>query len=92
LGSFSNRPISHLQTSPIDFTTKGRLRLAHSSFPEGSSINDFIDLDIWQDKYTSFDNVFEMTASCRKSAKILKMDVSQAFRLYIKFEGVFVFR
>jgi len=103
LGPFSKRPISNLQTSPIGLVPKsssGWRLITHLSYPEGSSINDFIDPEICQVKYTSIDKVLEVVATCGKSAKIGKMDVSQAFRLLtinpadfdllgIEFEGQF---
>lgn len=86
LGPFNKCPISNLQTSPIGLVPKensGWRLITHLSYPEGSSINDFIDYDICQVKYTSVDKVLEIVTSCGRHARIGKMDISQAFRLLV---------
>ena len=86
LGPFKKKPIPNLQISPIGVVPKsnGSWRLiTHLSYPENSSINDFIDPDICKVKYTSIDHVLETISMLGSSAKIGKIDISQAFRLLI---------
>lgn len=86
LGPFSQKPISNLQTSPIGLVPKKDLSLrliTHLSFPKCSSINDFIDPEICKVKYSSIDKVLETILSCGRSAKLGKIDISQAFRLIV---------
>lgn len=64
--------------SPIGIVAKkdGGWRLIHHlSFPEGSSVNDFIDPDYCTVHYTPFDEVLEMIANLGTDSLLAKMDV-----------------
>jgi hypothetical protein len=86
LGPFSEKPISTLRISPIGLVEKpdnGWRLITHLSYPNQFSVNHFIYKDVCAVKYTSFDSVMDMISELRKSAKIAKLDISQAFRLLI---------
>ena len=102
IGPFSKKPIANLRVSPVGLAPKsdnGWRLITHLSFPNHSSINDFIGEEHCKVKYTSFDAVIEMIADLGKSALITKVYISQAFRLLpinladfdlgIKFDGSF---
>lgn len=63
-GPFQDKPISTLRISPIGLVEKktpGEFRLIHHlSFPEGESVNDFIDPELCTVQYTSFDEAIHM--------------------------------
>ena len=84
LGPFSNIPISTLRISPIGLVEKSdhswRL-ITHLSFPEGLSVNDFIDEKHSKVHYSSFDNITEMVSELGKGAELGKVDIHKAFRL-----------
>ncbi|CAC5420125.1 unnamed protein product [Mytilus coruscus] len=83
-GPFKNMPISTLRTSPIGMVNKSdwSLRLImHLSFPNGCSVNDFVDPNETSVKYTSFDEVIDMVSSLGKGARLGVQDIKSAFRL-----------
>ena len=53
----------------------------HLSFPEGGSINDFIDRAQCQVHYASFDKAVSMTVNVGRGAWLAKADIKSAFRL-----------
>ena len=86
LGPFSEKPISTLRISPIGLVEKpdnGWRLITHLSYPHQFSVNHFIDKDVCAVKYTWFDSIMDMISDLGKSAKIAKLDISQAFRLLI---------
>lgn len=83
-GPFDQVPMHNFRLSPIGIVAKkdGGWRLIHHlSFPEGSSVNDFIDPDYCTVHYTPFDEVLEMIANLGTDSFLAKMDVKSAFRL-----------
>ena len=60
----------------------GKWRLIHHlSFPNGESVNDFIDKDLCSVKYTSFDTVVDSVSLIGKNCLLGKVDIKNAFRL-----------
>ena len=83
-GPFDQVSLQNFRMSPIGIVPKkdGGWRLIHHlSFPEGNSVNDFIDPDYCTVHYTPFDEVLEMIAALGKNSFLAKMDVKSAFRL-----------
>lgn len=84
-GPFQDKPISTLRISPIGLVEKktpGEFRLIHHlSFPEGESVNDFIDPELCTVQYTSFDEAIHMIQDMGKGCLMAKSDVKSAFRL-----------
>jgi hypothetical protein len=86
LAPFSEKPISTLRISHIGLVEKpdnGWNLITHLSYPNQFSVNHFIDKDLCAFKYTSFNSVIDMISELGKSAKIAKLDISQAFCLLI---------
>lgn len=84
LGPFKSSPIPNLRVSPIGLVQKsdnGWRLITHLSYPEGNSVNFYIDPELCKVHYTSFDEVVSMIASLGESALIAKADISNAFRL-----------
>ena len=84
-GPFVHRPISTLRVSPIGLVEKktpGEFRLIHHlSFPEGESLNDFIDPDLCSVKYTHFDEAIHMVQDMGRACLLSKLDIKSAYRL-----------
>lgn len=84
-GPFICRPISTLRVSPIGLVKKktpGEFRLIHHlSFPDGDSLNDFIDPDLCSVQYTSFDEAIHMIQDMGQGCLMGKVDIKSAFRL-----------
>jgi hypothetical protein len=84
-GPFSRKPFPNLIVSPIGLVPKkatGEFRLIHHlSYPEGESINDFIDRKHCTVQYTSFDAAVHMVQDLGNNCKLFKMDLKNAFRL-----------
>ena len=84
-GPFIHRPFANLQCSPIGLVPKsqqGSFRLIHHlSFPEGNSVNDFIDKDECKVHYASFDTAVNLAMSLGPNAWLAKTDIKSAFRL-----------
>ena len=60
---FVNPPLHDLRLSPLGLVPKkdGNLRIIHHlSYPKGSSINDFIDVNSCSVRYSSFDHAVDM--------------------------------
>ena len=55
----------------------------HLSYPQGDSINTFIDSEFSTVQYTSFDKVLSTINEIGKGALLARMDVKSAFRLLI---------
>ena len=80
----------------------GWRRIQHLSYPQGDSINTFIDSEFSTVQYTSIDKVLSTISEIRKGALLARMDVKSAFQLLIlnpdefdlfgfKFKGLFFF-
>lgn len=84
-GPFKERPIDSLRVSPIGLVPKktpGEYRLIHHlSYPQGFSVNDFIDPHICSVQYTSFDEAVFLLQDLGPNCKLFKMDLKNAFRL-----------
>jgi hypothetical protein len=84
-GPFNYLPLINLKVSPIGIVPKktiGDFRLIHHlSYPEGSSVNDFIDPKLCSVKYTEFDEAIHMVQDLGQNCYLFKMDIKNAFRL-----------
>lgn len=84
-GPFQFRPMSTLRVSPLGLIPKktpGEFRLIHHlSYPEGCSVNDFIDPEICSVQYTSFDEAVNMVQDLGSGCLLGKADIKSAFRL-----------
>ena len=77
-GPFSQRPLPNLQCSPLGLVPKKQFRLIHHlSYPEGASINDFIDEKLCKVKYASFDDACDMIAKLNVTGEVFmaKLDI-----------------
>ena len=111
-GPFKHRPLPTLRISPIGLvpkksndpmSTKTDYRLIHHlSYPEGESLNDYIDPSKCSVQYTPFDSAVHMVQDLGKNCQLFKMDIKSAFRIMpiackdfdqlgFKFENLFYF-
>jgi len=87
VGPFRHRPLKNLQCSPLGLVPKkqpGEFRLIHHlSYPQGQSINDFIDERLCRVKYASFDEAVDMVAKLNLAGPVFmaKLDIKSAFRI-----------
>ena len=85
LGPFLSPPIPNLRVSPIGVVPKkepGQFRIIHHlSYPEGLSVNDFIDKNVASVNYTSFDQAVHIIQIMGKGCYLSKADIKSAFRL-----------
>lgn len=84
-GPFTTAPFSNLIISPIGLVPKKQPNeyrmIHHLSYPEGASINDFIDPSLTSVQYTSFDKAVEMIQELGQNCFLFKMDIKNAFKL-----------
>lgn len=83
-GPYIRKPISNLRCSPIGIVPKksgGSRLITHLSYPEGDSVNDFIDPSLTRVNYSNFDSVVNIIQSLGRGSLIGKMDIKSAFRL-----------
>lgn len=84
-GPFAEPPFPQFRVSPIGLVPKkqpGEFRLIHHlSYPQGFSVNDFIDSELCSVQYTSFDAAVAMVQEFGKNTLLAKSDVKSAFRL-----------
>ena len=83
-GPFIDRPIYTLRVSPIGLVEKtpGEFRLIHHlSYPEGESLNDFIDQDLCLVKYSQFDEESHMVQDMGRESLLSKLEIKSAYRL-----------
>ncbi|XP_060562711.1 uncharacterized protein LOC132722259 isoform X1 [Ruditapes philippinarum] len=84
-GPFVDKPMPNLIVSPIGLVPKkikGEFRLIHHlSFPEGESVNDYIDKKFCSVSYTNFDEAVAMIQNLGRHCYLFKMDLKNAFRL-----------
>ncbi|XP_045196576.2 uncharacterized protein LOC123551595 isoform X1 [Mercenaria mercenaria] len=83
-GPFKEKPFPNLRQSTIGLVPKkdGSSRLIHHlSYPQGSSLNDFIDPASSSVHYTSIDRVVEAVVTLGRSCEMAKVDIKSAFRL-----------
>lgn len=74
---------SPLISSPLGLVTKsnGKLRrIHHLSYPEGSSVNHFIDKSAAYLCYTKFNEFLAMVAEAGRHSTVIKRDMKDAFR------------
>ena len=85
VGPFQKPPIENLIISPIGLVPKsqpGKYRMIqHLSFPDGDSVNDWIDREYCAVQYTHFDKAVEGVIRVGKGALMAKEDIESAFRL-----------
>lgn len=83
-GPYSTRPLDNLIINPVGVVPKktpGKFRIIqHLSYPDGQSVNDFIDPDLCTVKYTSIDDAVRMIQRLSRGALLGKADCAQAFR------------
>lgn len=86
-GPFKTPPFTNFRVSPIGLVPKkqpGEYRMIHHlSYPEGGSVNDFIDPEICSVQYTKFDEAVKMIQKLGQGTLLGKADVKGAFRLMI---------
>lgn len=83
-GPFDSKPFPNLRLSPIGVVPKkegGWRMIQHLSYPQGESVNSFIDPDLATVQYTSFDKVLATISSLGKGAVLARMDIKSAYRL-----------
>jgi len=84
-GPFDYPPFPKLRVSPLGLVEKHNssdFRLIHHlSYPEGSSVNDFIDPKLCTVQYTNFDQAVELVQQLGKGCLLGKSDIKSAFRL-----------
>lgn len=104
-GPFHRAPFANLRLSPVGLVPKkdgGWRMIQHLSYPQGSSVNEFIDPELATVQYTSFDKVLDTISGIGRGAQLARMDIKSAFRLLIlhpdefdlfgfKFKGQFFF-
>jgi len=84
-GPYDKAPFKNFMSSPIGLVPKketGKFRLIqHLSWPEGNSINDFIDPDKCAVKYARFDDAVRLVQNAGSHCLMGKCDIASAFRL-----------
>jgi hypothetical protein len=84
-GPFVSPPFQNFQISPIGIVPKkeqGQFRLIHHlSFPENSSINDFIPDQFSRVHYASLDDAIDIIVSLGRGCLLAKTDIESAFRI-----------
>ena len=83
-GPFDSPPFENFVGSPMGAFTKKRstkVRVIHNlSWPPGSSINDFIDIEDYRVKYMSVDDVVEQIRLLGPGCQLAKLDLADAFK------------
>lgn len=84
-GPFVVPPFKNLQCSPIGLVPKkgvNEFRLIHHlSYPEGSSINDFIPDDLCSVFYTTVDDAISIIKTMGRECLLAKTDIASGFRI-----------
>ncbi|XP_029454007.1 uncharacterized protein LOC115089819 [Rhinatrema bivittatum] len=84
-GPFKDKPLPHFRISPLGVVPKkepGEFRMIHHlSFPEGGSVNDYLDPEACSVAYASFDQALDMVRHWGQGAWLAKADIESAFRL-----------
>jgi len=85
LGPFNSLPLENLQCQPIGIVPKkqpGKFRtIMDLSYPDGSSINDFIDKEELSLKYVTIDKAIEFIQFLGQGCFLSKVDIEGAFRI-----------
>lgn len=93
VGPFVDRPISTLRISPLGLVEKkepGKFRMIHHlSYPQGDSVNDFIDPKLCSVEYTKFDRAVDIIQELGVGCMLAKADIESAFRLLPVYPGDF---
>ena len=83
VGPFQTVPFPDFRVSPLGLVPKkqpGEYRLIHHlSYPEGDSINDYIDAEFCSVQYTRFDQAVKMIQNLGKGALLGKADKKMHF-------------
>ena len=91
-GPYKQKPISNLRCSPIGIVTKksgGFRMITHLSFPNGDSVNDFIDPVLTSVHYSNFETAISIIQKLGRNALNGKLDIKSAFRLLRCYPGDF---
>lgn len=91
-GPFLHRPIPTLRVSPLGLVPKqsGDYRVIHHlSYPNETSVNDFIDPHYCTVQYSSIDDAVHMIQELGRGALLGKTDIKSAFRLLPVYPGDF---
>lgn len=81
---FVTPPISNLRINPVGLVPKrsgGWRLITNLSFPEGHSVNDFVEPDFRHVNYALFDRAVTIVQTIGKSAFCCKADIKSAFNL-----------
>lgn len=84
IGPFHNPPLSNLRVNPVGLVPKntgGWRLITNLSFPEGFSVNTFINQEFCHVQYSKFDNAVQIVQRLGKSAFMAKADIKSAFNL-----------
>ena len=85
VGPFSSPPLENLQCQPIGIVPKkqpGKFRtIMDLSYPEGSSVNDFIDKEEFSLKYVTIDRAIEFIQLLGPGCFLNKVDIEGVFRI-----------
>ena len=83
-GPFHEPPFPHFRSNPIGLVEKkggsGYRLIHHLSFPEGSSVNDFIPKEFSSVHYASIQDAIKSIMSFKGEVFLAKSDIAQAFR------------
>lgn len=84
-GPFDHPPFQNFRVSPLGLVPKKGINeyrlIHHLSYPDGESVNDFIDPKLCSVQYTKFDQAVEMIQRLGEGALLAKADIKSAFRL-----------
>lgn len=85
LGPFDTPPFEEYMVSPLATTPKktpGEYRVIHNlSYPEGSSVNDGIDIDKGHVQYQSLDDAIDSLARLGPQTVLSKFDIEHAYKV-----------
>ena len=83
-GPFPYPPISNLRINPVGLVPKstgGWRLITNLSFPEGHSVNDYVDQTYCRVQYSKFDDAVNIIQRLGPSAYMAKADIKSAFNL-----------
>jgi len=85
MGPFDSPPFENFQCQPIGIVPKkvpGKFRtIMDLSYPEGSSVNDFINKEEFSLKYVTVDRAIEYILQLGRGCFLSKVDIEGAFRI-----------
>ena len=84
-GPFSSPPVANFVSSPLGVVPKktpGEFRIIHHlSYPDGSSVNDFIPSEKSTVQYASISDAIAMIKCIGRGSYMSKTDINSAFRI-----------